>query len=434
MNAARRTARVREVASTTVGYAVLVGMLALSSLEPRLAVVCAAVVVTFIAVVWFGPEVAGAGVLTLAMFTAPMTSLRPTGAIPFITFSDVLLGLGFVLLLPRLARTRPRLSRGFTIGAWLLVAASLVPIVLSPAPLDNLGYLARLVAAVVLLPLAFGYWHPDLKTIRVLAWAYVAGTLSGWLVGLITHSSEGSRAQGLTTHPNFLALTGQTAATLLIFLYLTSRPSQRWIVAVSAALSLLVVVSSGSRSGLVALAFTALVYPFANRSPRAAYVTIATGVTATFVWGRVLASAGEGSALRRLFVGDKSTAGSNLQREAALSSGWSDFLSHPLTGGGFTERTLETHNIFLQVAQGAGIVGFLGFVLLIWAAVRTILDRGPLASLGYTALGYALVGLFQPALWDRLVWVAVALACIAATRYEPETVERTATPIGSAAP
>ena len=445
MNAARRTARVREVAFTTVGYGALVAMLALSSLDPRLAIVCAAAVVTLIGVTWFGPEAAGTAVLTLGMFTAPMTSLRPTGAIPFLTFSDLLLGLGFVLLLPRIVRTRPRFARGFTIGAWLLVVASLVPIALSPAPFDNLGYLARLVAAVVLLPLAFGYWHPDLRTVRLLAWAYVAGTIFGWVAGMITRSTDGSRAQGLTTHPNFLALTGQTAVTLLIFLYLTSRPSQRWIVAISAVVSLGVVISSGSRSGLVALAFTALVYPFANRSPRAAYVTIAAGVTATFVWGRVIASAGEGSALRRLFVGDKSTAGSNLQREAALNSGWSDFLSHPLTGGGFTERTLETHNIFLQVAQGAGIVGFLGFVLLLWAGVRTILDRGPLASLGYTALGYALVGLFQPALWDRLVWVAVALACIAATRYHPDNEvgddpeprtdhsARTATPIGSAA-
>lgn len=419
MSAGQGTARVRDAVATTVGAGLLVAMLVLSNLDPRFAVVCAAILVTLIAALWLGTESAGTVVLVLAMFTAPMTSLRPTAAVPFITVSDLLLGLGFLLLLPRLTRTRPRFARGFVLGAWLLVAASLLPIALSPTPLDNLGYLARLVAAVVLLPLAFGYWHPDLRTIRTLAWAYVIGTIVGWSVGVLTSTSEGSREQGLTTHPNFLALTGQTAATLLIFLYLTSAPSRRWLVALAGLLSLAVVVSSGSRSGLVALAFTALVFPFASRSPRAAYVTIATAVAATFFWGRVIASAGEGSALRRLFVGDRSTAGSDLQREAALSSGWSDFMSHPLTGGGFTEKTLATHNIFLQVAQGAGVLGFIGFVLLIWVAVRTILDRGPLASLGYTALGYALVGLFQPALWDRLVWVAVALACIAATRYEP---------------
>lgn len=420
MSAKQRTLRARNLALTTVGAGALTGMLILSSLEPRLAVVFAAATLTLIAASCRGLENTGSAVLVLALFTAPLTTLRPTGAVPFITVSDVLLGIGFLLVLPQLVHTRPRIPTQFTVGAWLLTVASLVPVLLSPAPLDNLGYLARVVAAVILLPLAFGYWHPDLRTIRTLAWAYVAGTLAGWIVGIVTSTGDGSREQGLTTHPNFLALTGQTAITLLIFLFLTAPPSRRWIVGVSAVLSLLAVVSSGSRSGLIAVAFTALVYPFANRSPRAAYLTIAAGVMATLVSGRVLASADEGSALRRLFVGTSSTTGSDRQREMALGRGWSEFISHPLTGVGFDDRTLETHNIYLQVAQGAGVFGLVGFLLILWAVVRPLLTPGPLAALGYTALGYVLIGLFQPSLWDRLIWVAVALAAVAATRYKPE--------------
>lgn len=420
MSAPHRTGRVRDVVSTAVGAGLLLGLLMVSTLDPRLAALSAAGLVLVIAALCWGIETTGAGVLVLAMFAAPLTTLRPTGAIPFITVSDVLLGIGFTILLPRLVHSRPRFPSHFTIGAWLLTVASLVPILLSPTPFASLGYLARIAAAVIFLPLAFGYWHPGLKTIRILAWAYVAGTLAGWFIGILTHTSVGGREQGLTTHPNFLALTGQTAITLLIFLYLTAPPARRWLVGVSGVLSLLAVVSSGSRSGLIALAFTAVVYPFANRSPRAAYLTIGAGVAATLVSGRVLASAGESSAIRRLFVGTTSTTGSDQQRGEALSRGWAEFFSHPLTGGGFDDRTLETHNAYLQVAQGAGIFGLLGFLLILWAVVRPLLHPGPLAALGYTALGYVLVGLFQPTLWDRLVWVAVGLSCVAATRYDGE--------------
>ncbi len=433
MSGTRPAPGMRDVVAATVCSVALVAMLVLSSIDPRFAVICSALVILVIAGLWFGAERTGTVVVLLAMFTAPMTTLRPTAAVPFITVSDLLLGLGFLLLLPRLTRSRPRLPNGFVIGAWLLVATSLLPAAFSSAPGDNLFYLARLVAAVVLLPLAFGYWHPDLATLRRLAWTYVAGNAFGWVVGFLTDTSAGRREQGLTTHPNFLALTGQIAVTLLIFLYVTSPPARRWLVWVSGIVSVGIVLSSGSRAGLVAVAFTALVYPLVNRSIRAAYFTISAGVVTTFLLGRIIDSSGEGSAVVRLFVGDKSTSGSDLQRENALSAGWSDFLSHPLLGGGFTEKTLETHNLYLEVAQGAGIVGLVGFLLLLWSAVRTVLSGGPLASLGYTALGYALVGLLSPSLWDRLVWTAVALSFVASTRYESDDgvetpVEDSATP------
>lgn len=394
----------------------LVVLVVLTDLNPLLGLVGAVVLVLVVALLLLGAETTGLILVGLAVFTAPLSALRPVPGASVVTLSDVLLCLGFPLLLGRMARTPLRLPLPLVLGYGLLLITALLGTLASETPAVALGYLLRIVAAVVLIPVAFCYLRPSLTVARLFAWAYVAGAILGWLIGLALKNAVAGREQGLTTHPNFLAFTGQLAFGLLLFLFLTGRRSRPVVVLAGVAVIWLIIVS-GSRSGLLALVLLVVAVPVAQRSARALYALLCVGVLLVLGWNHLLASAGQGSAIHRLFLGDTTTPGSNLNREIALRTGWSDFVSHPLLGVGFTEQTLETHNIYLEMGQGAGVLGIVALLLILWSGIRVVLGRHTLSALGYIPLGYALVGFFQPTLWERLVWVPVGLAYVGAARY-----------------
>lgn len=358
--------------------------------------------------VLLGPTRFGTLLVFLGVFTAPMNSLRPGGG--SVTFSDLFLLLGFLLLVPRMLRQRVRPSSLHLLGSLLLFAAGCIASLHNPDTASSLGYLVKMMTALTLLPLAFLLWHPSLRQLVWMAWAYVAGQLVSLADGFAGSRYDG-RFYGLTTHPNFFGMCSLLAAALCLFLLARSSPQRRpWPIA-ACGLCLLGVLFSGSRAALLAAVVVAVVFPILERSAKAGYLVVLAATVTGASLGVLLANAGPGTALGRL-AGKGTASGSDDQRIDSLQQGWETFTQGPLLGTGFSFETSLTHNGYLEVATAFGIFGFLGYAAILWALVRVIFRARRRNLLGYVALGYCFISFFNNTLWDRFAWVALSMVLI----------------------
>jgi len=402
-----------KVVPSLVGVVVLVGALEVANLGPVFGIGACIAIAGLVAVLAVGPERLGHALMIAALFTAPMDDVRPVSAVSFVTFSDLFFALGIGLLLPRILRNRVRFPSMYLLGAGLLLATGLVASLLAADQMVSLNGFSRLVAASIALPVAVAWWNPGDRTIDVMAGAYVAGMIVSVGVGLKDGPLMNDRYVGLTTHPNFFGLCGLMSLALLIHL-LGRVPSHRhWIVYAAGAVCLLGVVESGSRAALLAFVVLVAVYPLVERSAMAGYAILIVGGLMVVVGGVLLGSlGGGGSAIDRL-KGDSTTAQSDHQRSGLLETGFHDFLRKPLTGSGFSDNPLASHNVYLEVAVAVGVVGLVAWCLILWSLVRPLF-RTELARhrLAYPALAFAFVALLTNGIWDRFVWAAVVLALL----------------------
>ena len=89
------------------------------------------------------------------------------------------------------------------------------------------------------------------------------------------------------------------------------------------------------------------------------------------------------------------------------------FWNSPIIGNGMAD-IIEAHVIYLQIAAGLGVIGLAFYLLVFWSTVQplTVL-RPPYSLLAVPALAYVIVGFVTPVLWDRYIWVVLALALLA---------------------
>jgi O-antigen ligase len=342
------------------------------------------------------------------VLTAPMNAVRPIPSADIATFSDVFLLLGFGLLLPQLLSRTGRPQSLHLIGSGVLFVAGALASLACPDPVSSLGYLARMLTALLALPLAFVCWAPSRRLLDALAGAYVVGQLASMAGGLAHGPVDGNRYEGLTTHPNFYGMCGALAGALCLHLLHRVRPGHRWLVVAAIAGCVASVLNSGSRAALLASVLIAVLYPLLERSPRAGYL-LALSVTLLLAFAnRLAAHAQSGSAVDRL-LGTTSSQGSDDQRMAALTSTFHQFLGHPLLGGGFSVLTTQTHNGYLEVANAFGVFALLGYLAILWSMVRLVLGARQRNRLGHAAIGYGFIMLFNNTIWDRFAWVALCL-------------------------
>jgi O-antigen ligase len=403
-------ARFSAFAFGVVLLGVLLGVASLGTMFGIGACVAAAGLVAVLAV---GPERLGHVMVVAAMFTAPMNDVRPSSSVSLVTFSDLFFVLGIGLLLPRILHNRVKFPSMYLGGVAILLTSGLIASILAADQLVSLNGLSRLVAACIALPAAITWWNPGQRTVDVMAGAYVAGMVVSTADALIEGPLDNDRYVGLTTHPNFFGLSGLLSLALLMYL-LDRVPSNRhWILYAAGAICLVGVVESGSRAALLVFAVLVVMYPLVERSAMAGYGILVAGGLMVVLGSWLLAAAGNGSALSRL-KGDSTSTYSDNQRSSLLESGFQQFLHKPFLGWGFTETPLASHNVYLEVAIAVGVVGLLGWLMLIWSLVRPLFDTAlPRHRLAYPALGFALVGLLTNGIWDRFVWAAVALALLA---------------------
>jgi O-antigen ligase len=387
----------------------LLGLVMLSSTGLIAAVASIVLAVGLVALVALGPHRLGTVMMVGATFFGPMSSVRPVASVSVVTASDVFLLGGMTLLFPTLMRRRVRLPFTYQIGALLLVFAGVISSLLSDNPVVSLRYVGQLLVAVFVLPTFLAWWRPRLPVLLALTWAYVGGQVVSSVVAL---GQGGSRAQGLTTHPNFFGLCCTLAFALGFFLLQHAGPALTWMVVGLDALFALGVSMSGSRAALLGLVLVSLVWVLVQRSALGGYTMGFVAVTALAVGNWALAALPEGSALKRL-AGNSTASVSDSHRQSLLHSGLQQFLDRPLSGNGF-EQALQSHSIFLEVAVAGGLIGLIGYLLMLGALLKPLVDRANrLHALSYPVLAYALVGALSNSLWDRFIWTAAALGAVA---------------------
>ncbi|MGH2561661.1 MAG: oligosaccharide flippase family protein, partial [Thermomicrobiales bacterium] len=351
-----------------------------------------------------------------------------------VALSDLFFLLAALVLLPGLVvrggQERLAPVRWLVGGALLIVVGGLLGSMFAANPSASLAQLIRFSIASILVPILFAFWSPSVVELRRIAWLWVCSVTVSALVAILEMGNfYHGRADGLTNHPNHLALTCVMATGPAIALTLLSRGLGRWI-GVGCGLTLAAgLLISGSRAGLAGIGMTLIAMAaFTKRAE------IAAGIAAAFFAGTGLIVTGvvnlpAGNALARLFGSEDRTVvqgvfASDEMRQDQFQQGLDRVLANPFTGVGF-EDALASHDIYLQLWSSAGVLGLAGIltiaVVLLNVPARTLLARGALATpppmmllLGFGAsfFGYLVTGLFHNALWDRYLWLTPALIAV----------------------
>jgi O-antigen ligase len=394
------------------GVVIMLGFIYLSFDNPIIGIAAIFLMVCVVALVALGYENTTNLLMLLGMFTAPTNSLRPSAAVSFVTFSDLFFLVGIGLLIPKLIKSRANVPTPYALGALMMFSAGLIASWFANDVAISTNVLFRLVAASIILPVAFILWNPSAKMLDSLAIVYVLGQIMS-VVGALANGkdAESGRYSGFTVHFNFFALCSLQALVFGFFLLHRLRPSLRPYVWASMAICSFGVLLSGSRAGLGAMVVIALMYPFWEKSG-AKLIALICGALLMIVMFPVLAQiGGEGSALNR--IGSAQGSSSNYLRVWLFQESWNAFVSRPWFGVGF-EHALDAQNIFLQVLSSAGLIGFVGFMMMMWSITKPLFNLdGPMHRLGWGAFAYLLQGALTASLWDRMVWAGLSMAFLA---------------------
>lgn len=372
----------------------------------------------------FGAEAIGTAAVLLAYATAPMyKGLAPSNS-STVTATDALLAVGFALLIPKMLSGRVRMPFTYLIGVLLVFMAAVTGTVTeSQGRLSSLGNLALWLVAMFVLPLVLGLWNPSDRIIKWLVLAYVFGQTFDLFWAAAVNGNQ--RWTGLSTQPNYFGQAGLLAVATILFLENRLRGWHRVAILGLSALICFGVLQSGSRAATVVLIAVIMAFPLLERSARLVLGVAAAGSLA-LVGLLLLAPTGGGSNVLSRFLGQGSATGSDAQRSQGLQHGWDIFVGSPITGHGLDSALLfPIHNNYLEVAVIGGVIGFLGYLMVLATLVKPLFvlplklrdaparaGRLGLRRLGYPVLAYIGFGATVPSLYDRSVWSLVALAML----------------------
>ena len=382
----------------------------LAVLSPMLGFVGIGFSMMIAALAFFGMEKVGFTMMAAAFATAPMYKGLALTHGAQITPTDLLIVFGFMAMVGRVLRGHVNAPLDYRVTAILLFIFGCFGTVVSDSPANSLLSLILWVAAFAMLPIGMAALGMTQREVKILAWAYVAGQVFDTLYAA---GHDHGRWMGLSGHPNNFAEYAVYAMCLLTWLHQVTDRKHHWILWIVALTQLGATFESGSRAATLALAALVLIYPFVERSTKAAVGIAAVGAIALCVLGFMLEHASSDSALGRL-TGAGNAAGSDQARTQGLHTGWQSFMEHPFSGSGLTFQNLfEVHNGFLEVAVATGVVGFFAYVGLLISFDRAVLLKSPMSRLGYAAIAFTIIGSFEPSLWDRGTWCAVAFGFLA---------------------
>lgn len=351
--------------------------------------------------------------------TAPMNGLRVGQSI---SVADLLLGVAIVGLLAEpmlVGRGRSRLEAGFWLGLAMVMLGGVLGTLSALRPTGSVVNLTLfgLGAAPVLV---VRRWAPDPVTLRRWAWCWVSGATVSAVYALMDSGDVSGRAAGLAAHPNHLAMLSVLGAGLALALSASPRSGAQWVARAAFTALALAVIRSGSRAGLIALVLTCAVIVVLLGRERAPAVGGRLGRSCLVLAAVAMLLAtdviplGRHNAIQRS-MGDATSVASDRERLRLIESGLRTITVHPLTGTGF-ERVLDAHNVYVQLWAGAGVLGILGFLLAAGTVLRVGLrpplgDPTRLLSSAFVAgyVGYLATGMVQNFLWDRYLWLHVAV-------------------------
>lgn len=375
--------------------------------------------------------------MAAAFFFFPLNSLRPAASI---TWGDVAMTAAAGCAFFRLAYQR-RLM-----GVPAQFFLPVIPFVFATAlafvdfqDFDDFILSSQLIITLILIPatVAFagqGYRH----TVIVLAWAWILGNLFSSAVGIASHRGHGFlgfvdpwatnkwsdyRIAGLAVHPNMYAMFATMSVPVVLTRIIASREKIERIIAVIVLPILLYGIKlSGSRAALAALlmigAIFGCMYAYYSRRPAIALAQILIAGAILVATYLAFDTGQTVDATSRLFSGT-GTERSDSLRADIHGQALQDFESSPLYGVGF-KNIRFAHNIYLQVLQSSGVIGFFGFALYLFIIFRiaqlglrrTLLERElswTYLSLICAILTWLLAGTNQNAIIERGVCIPIAL-------------------------
>jgi O-antigen ligase len=412
------TTRAERVLVTVVISVAALGLTALSTLG-GVATIGAIVVATYLLVLAVaGRERTAVLTMMLAFASAPAAKGLAPSADSRITPTDLLVALAVILLVPTLLARTIRLPSTYVGGVAIIVVMGTLATSLSSAPFASGFQFIQWLAVMVGLLVVMALWQPRWQVVRLLLWSYVAGQLVSLAFAVVEGKLEGSdRYVGLTHHPNAFAEGGLMAFAALMYLIHARKDLwYRILVLGCAALCVQSVLMSGSRAAAVVVTGLILLVPIIERSAVGGFLLAVTGALFVLALPYVLGAGPEGSALSRL-RGTADAQGADRARSDAQEFGIELFLDRPLVGNGFAE-VYQAHNVLLAVAAATGVLGLVGFLMVLFALARPMFGSHPQRRLVY--LVWAYIGLMPtvPFLDNRTLWVPLSVAFLVAVRAE----------------
>jgi len=364
---------------------------------------------------------ASIALLSAGVATSALNDVRVATSV---TASDALL----VLAIAALVASGPRLGGTFAYGRPVVLAVGLIALgglaasLASADPVASALNVARLVLAAGGVLLALLLWSPGRRGVFAMAWLWIASAASTSLWGLLVHQDVAGRAIGLSTHSNHLALAATMALGPALGLTTGLRGWCRLLALALVAVLAAGILSSGSRASLLGAGLVTVA--FAVGRPRALLpMATAFGAVVLLALAGIVELSGSNAVARLLGLDGLGAAASDAERWLLIETALDRLEISPLIGSGF-ESALEAHNVYLQVWTGAGLLGFAGVALLVGTALHRYREARGIArndrdamvtlALGLACgwLGYLVVALFQNPLWDRYVWMPVALIVV----------------------
>lgn len=395
-------------------------------------------------------------VVTFALL--PLQNVRITSGV---AAADLVLAVTAVVALVSRHQRPPALALPTLIrnGIVLMALGGFVGLVFADETVVSAKLLVRLFAVAALAAVAIVRVAPSGREARRLLTAFVVvGAVSGLVsaVGDVTgapfldRSTFGDRAVGLTlvpyplvdyfrgttaaaqsiaTNPNLFGGVSAVGGALAVILLVESRDWRHRLVLAAAAGGLFLgVLFSGSRSSLLALLVGCV--PAVWRLVRRGFgrqVLIGAGIVAALVvvslFTTVRAPSLDRLLLRPGSADSERTAESTILRYQNATRGLEERGWHSLaTGSGLRDDAAsKLHDGHLEIWVGLGLIGLLGWALLcfgvIEGGIRYAGRAGPLRphEVALLALGSAfaanvVVTLFVDTIWNRYIWLLVALS------------------------
>lgn len=356
-------------------------------------------------------------------FLVSMNALR---AGPEVSAADAMFGIAALLaLVLTTRRSNKDYLKSFLPAIFLIALVIFGGLSGSFSSTDQVGGLAelgRFAASSMLLLFIVALWAPTPKRIQGLAWAIVLGTTLNAALSFGVEKLAG-RAMGLSNHPNHLGLAcALSIGAALGLAFTTRRSGLRGVLFVCVCLLSAAILASGSRAALLGSVVSVMVFVVASKP----WKLVAWGLLATAVVLSVAQAGflylGEFNAFNRI-VGDSSALASDRARTRLAADAIEMIWVNPIIGSGF-EQAKVAHSIYLQLWVSAGVLGIVAIGGLGYLVVRVLLkarreDNFLAIGLASSFLGYLAAGAFSNILWDRYVWLHLAMLLASKTSFRP---------------
>lgn len=362
---------------------------------------------------YLGADRVATASMMAAAAAAPLNGVR----LGLFALVDLFLLIALLTVCVRPPDRRDRAARPPTlmvVGMALIIGGGLLSTALAVDRMASANSFIRFCLAAAVPLVVLFRWQPSAWRVRRLLGVWVASAAASGVVSLLSVGDISGRVSGLTTHPNHLALVSAMAAGVALAFATTARGVWRLGSAAAYVVLALAVVESGSRAGLLALLVTTAF--LAGRASTSRMAVVSSGLLLLLAGGIAVGAVnlGEHNAIQRT-QGDVTSELSDEGRRELLEGNLDRIAANPVVGDGFA-TALSAHNIYLQVWASAGLLGLGGLVAVAVATVRSGWATGAAARARPLALGlvagytsYLVAGLFQNTLWDRYLWLHVAL-------------------------